>query len=80
MPRRTSRTETPDDLGDHGRKVGAETARLLAGAGEEVRVLVRDPDGHGDLVAGGVEVVTGNLGDPASVERAVAGVDRDCPG
>ncbi|MFG1642811.1 NmrA family NAD(P)-binding protein [Amycolatopsis sp. NPDC049252] len=55
-------------------KVGAETARLLAGQGEPVRILVRDPVKAEPLAQAGAEVVVGDLGVPATVEAAMKGV------
>ena len=54
---------------------GGHLARTLAGHGYRVRGLVRQPDRAGDLVAAGVELVTGDLSDPASLRRAVADCD-----
>jgi uncharacterized protein YbjT (DUF2867 family) len=55
-------------------KVGAEAARLLAGRGEAVRVLVRDPGEVGGLVQAGVEVAEGDLDVPATIDAAMKGV------
>ncbi len=60
-------------LGGTG-KVGSAAARALAGSGESVRVLSRDPEAA--RLPPGVEAVAGDLGDAASLERAFAGVDR----
>src|SRR2546423_7661147 len=50
--------------------------RLLADGGAEIRALVRRGD-HNEGVEGlGIEVVEGDLRDPASLRAAVAGVDR----
>ncbi|MCS7475887.1 NmrA family NAD(P)-binding protein [Umezawaea endophytica] len=54
-------------------KVGAEAARLLAGRGVPVRVLVRDEGKATELARAGVDVVRGDLGDPATVDAAVKG-------
>jgi nucleoside-diphosphate-sugar epimerase len=43
--------------------------------GETVRALARDPARASDLVRAGVELVAGDLRDPASIDRALAGVD-----
>ena len=51
--------------------VGWHIARKLLDRGERVRVLVRDPQRVREL--DGVEIVTGDLRDPASLARAVAG-------
>ena len=50
--------------------VGWHVARLLRERGDKVRVLVRDPD---RLHESDAEVVVGDLRDPLSLERAVAG-------
>lgn len=55
-------------------KVGAETARLLAGRHEPVRVLVRSPATHAALARAGAELMAGDLNDGAAVERALRGV------
>jgi len=55
-------------------KVGAETARLLARQGEPVRILVRDLVKAEPLAQAGAEVVVGDLGVPATVDAAMAGV------
>ncbi|MGA9748265.1 MAG: NAD-dependent epimerase/dehydratase family protein [Nocardioides sp.] len=55
--------------------VGGALARQLREAGHEVRALVRDPlraTALGDL---GVELVTGDLDDPAALDRLCTGVD-----
>jgi uncharacterized protein YbjT (DUF2867 family) len=56
-------------------KVGAHAARLLAGRGHPVRVIVRDPSEHQDLAADGIELFHADLDRADSVARAVAGVD-----
>ncbi|OZM80913.1 NAD(P)-dependent oxidoreductase [Pseudonocardia sp. MH-G8] len=55
-------------------KVGTEVARLLADRGKPVRVLVRDPGKVTAPARSGVEVATGDLDDPASVDVAMRGV------
>lgn len=55
-------------------KVGAEAARLLAARGERIRVLVRAPEKAAALAAAGVEVVTGDLAVPATLDAAMHGV------
>lgn len=56
--------------------VGAHLVRALLGRGDAVRCLAR-PGSRLDNLAGlDVEVVTGDLCDPASLERAVAGCDQ----
>ena len=54
---------------------GGHLARTLASRGYRVRALVRQPARAGDLVTAGVEAVTGDFGDPASLRRAVADCD-----
>ncbi|MDX6555327.1 MAG: hypothetical protein QOD86_1522 [Miltoncostaeaceae bacterium] len=57
--------------------VGGATARALArlGAGP-VRCLVRDPARADGLAGLGLEVAIGDLDDPPSLDRALAGADR----
>jgi uncharacterized protein YbjT (DUF2867 family) len=57
--------------------LGSAVARKLAAAGKPVTALVRDAasDKAAALRSAGVELVTGDLKDPASLERAVAGAD-----
>jgi (4-alkanoyl-5-oxo-2,5-dihydrofuran-3-yl)methyl phosphate reductase len=54
-------------------KVGGGVVKLLNGAPVVVRALVRDPAKA--RFPDGVEVVTADYGDPASMDAAVAGVD-----
>jgi uncharacterized protein YbjT (DUF2867 family) len=54
--------------------VGRELVAQLAARGEEVRAMTRRPEAA--HLADGVEIVQGDFDDPASVERALAGVDR----
>jgi nucleoside-diphosphate-sugar epimerase len=54
-------------------KVGSRLARRLAKRGDHVRALVRDPARAGDLA--GIELVTGDLLDVASLAAALRGVD-----
>lgn len=56
-------------------KVGNAVARALAGRGDEVRALVRDPEKARGLLPGGVELVRGDVTDPASAEAAVQGCE-----
>lgn len=51
--------------------VGGELVAALAGAGEQVRALVRGPDRP---VPAGVQRALGDLNDPPSLRRALAGV------
>jgi dihydroflavonol-4-reductase len=53
--------------------IGGQLAARLVAQGERVRVLARDPR---RVTVPGVEVVQGDLGDPASLAAAVAGVAR----
>lgn len=55
---------------------GGHLCEKLAKNGYQVRAIVRDPAKAGDLKAQGVEVVPGDVCDPASLKKAVAGVDR----
>jgi nucleoside-diphosphate-sugar epimerase len=54
---------------------GGHLARHLAATGRRVRALVRDPGRAADLARAGVELIVGDLNDPAAVERAVDGVE-----
>jgi len=56
-------------------KVGHATARALISAGHEVRALVRDSARAGAVLPEGLECVSGDATDPASLEPAVAGRD-----
>ena len=62
-------------IGATGR-VGGEVARLLARRGVPVRALVRDPGRATRLAALGIAIVQGDLGQPESLVRAFAGVER----
>ena len=55
---------------------GGPVARQLVEAGEQVRLLVRDPEKVRDLEARGAEVAVGDLGDLDSLRAAHRGVDR----
>lgn len=55
---------------------GGATANALLEKGEKFRALVRDPAKAADWAARGVEIVQGDLNDPASVEAALEGIDR----
>ena len=55
-------------------KVGTEAALLLRQRELPVRVLVRDPDKAKALADAGAEIAVGDLGDPASIDAAMAGV------
>ena len=54
---------------------GGHLAQALAARGEHVQALVRDATRAADLAAAGVELVAGDLRDPAALERAVANVE-----
>ncbi len=56
---------------------GGALARILLRRGHHVRALTRKPEGIAatELKRGGADVITGDLGDRASVERAAKGVD-----
>ena len=55
-------------------RTGSRVLSRAAAAGDEVRVLVRDPDKLG-LVGDRVTVLSGDVLDPAAVDRTVAGAD-----
>ncbi len=56
---------------------GSELTKLLASWGVPVRAMARSPGKAEELAAlPGVEVVAGDFDDPASVERALQGVER----
>ena len=57
-------------------KIGREVTRQLVEAGSPLRALVRDPSRATTLAGQGVELVTGDLGDGASLDQAMQGVDR----
>jgi len=57
-------------------KTGGATANALLEKGVKFRALVRDPAKAADYAAKGVEIVQGDLGDPASVEAALEGCDQ----
>ncbi len=54
---------------------GGHLARRLVAAGDTVRAIVRDRSTGAALQQAGVEVVDGDLTDPASLGRAVEGMD-----
>lgn len=66
------KSETMLVLGATGQQGGA-TARALASDGRHVRALVRDEqsDKALDLASLGIELASGDFGDPASLERAM---------
>src|SRR5215467_8099198 len=62
-------------MGATGRQGGAVIRRLMP-KGWKLRALTRDPRSHAaqSLMREGVEVVQGDLEDPASIARSAAGV------
>jgi len=52
---------------------GGEVVRVLKSMQQPVRAIVRDPAKAKGLAGGGVEVVAGDLAEPASLEKAFAG-------
>ena len=56
--------------------VGSRVVRKLLARGETVRCLARDSSPRQNLEGLPVEVVVGDLRDPASLERAVRGCDQ----
>jgi NADH dehydrogenase len=55
--------------------LGRASVGCLSSGGHALRALTRDPARIGDLAGDGVEVMRGDLIDPASLRRACAGVD-----
>jgi uncharacterized protein YbjT (DUF2867 family) len=53
-------------------KIGSALLELLGARGEQVRALTR----AGEELAAGVETVSGDLGSPESLRRAMAGVEK----
>ncbi|MEI6224668.1 MAG: SDR family oxidoreductase [Deltaproteobacteria bacterium] len=56
--------------------LGRRVVAALREKGTPVRALTRDPSRAADLAALGVEVVQGDLRDPASIQRACRGVEK----
>ncbi len=56
--------------------LGSHVARQLVAGGEEVRVLMRPSSTNRAIADLSLEYVTGDLRDPASLDRAVSGVKR----
>lgn len=54
---------------------GGHLARRLVREGNTVRAIVRGAERGGDLVSSGIEVVPGDLSDPAALKAATKGVD-----
>jgi uncharacterized protein YbjT (DUF2867 family) len=55
-------------------QVGSLVVRQLRAGGEPVRAMVRDPAGADDLAATGAELVEADLGDPETLDAALAGI------
>lgn len=55
--------------------VGSHVVEALAGPGQRIRALVRDPAKRAALENRGIEVIPGSLEDAESVRQAVDGVD-----
>src|SRR5260370_9928256 len=55
---------------------GREVATVMAAAGQQIRGLVQRPDKAANLLGPDVELVQGDLNDPASLEAALKGVDK----
>ena len=56
-------------------KIGSELVRLLRARDKDVRVLVRAAESGAGFAAEGVDVAVGDLGDRASLGRAMTGVE-----
>ncbi|HWY88816.1 MAG TPA: NAD-dependent epimerase/dehydratase family protein, partial [Gemmataceae bacterium] len=56
-------------------QLGSHIVEQLRAAGERVRVLVRSSSNANFLSTQEVEIVSGDLRDPAAVRRAVTGAD-----
>lgn len=56
-------------------RLGRAAVRELAGRGRQVRCLVRPGSDASGLPATGVDILRGDLSDPASVRQALAGAD-----
>jgi uncharacterized protein YbjT (DUF2867 family) len=57
-------------------KTGGATAQALLGKGIPLRAIVRSEEKAAALKAAGVELIVGDLGDAAVLERALAGADK----
>jgi dihydroflavonol-4-reductase len=55
--------------------IGGRLVRQLLDAGYEVRALVRAPDRAEGLARAGIELASGDVSDPTSLERALVGVE-----
>ena len=60
--------------GGHG-KIGLRLARLLAGRGDRVRALIRNPEHRADVEAAGAEAVLADLEQEDDLTPFVAGAD-----
>ena len=56
--------------------VGTEIVKLLPEFGIQARGLVRDPAKADLIKAAGVDVITGDLGDPIAIKEALQGCDK----
>jgi uncharacterized protein YbjT (DUF2867 family) len=57
--------------------VGTELVRILRARGIPFRAMVRSPDAvHKMAPRAGVEVIAGDFNDPATIERALTGINR----
>jgi uncharacterized protein YbjT (DUF2867 family) len=56
--------------------VGSDTVRQLAATGAKVRALARNPEKAKGMLGSGIEIVAGDLGDPASLDAALHGVEQ----
>ncbi|MBP8003054.1 MAG: NmrA family NAD(P)-binding protein [Chloroflexi bacterium] len=57
-------------------QVGSIVVQELAAKRTPIRALVRNPDKAARIAAQGIEVFVGDLGDPASIEAALVGIER----
>jgi uncharacterized protein YbjT (DUF2867 family) len=55
--------------------VGTELVRLLANRGVDLRVLVHHLERSGEITHPGIEIMEGDLADPAGMRRALCGVE-----
>lgn len=58
--------------------VGSEVICQLATAGQQPRALVRNPEAARQRLGGQIDVVTGDLDRPETLDRALDGADRVC--
>lgn len=57
-------------------RAGANVVQELVAQNMPVRALVRNAEKAAQLAAQGIETIVGDLSDPASIERALVGVER----